>query len=214
MLMNNHLLRFKKNKKYIVFDYETCGLNLASMDNKPWQLAFLICSDQKIEKKYDFYLKWDDLNISEDAKRVTGFKDSIYKKRAVDPLEVLDIFDSYFYNPEYYIVGHNIIGFDIYIHNIHRILCGKNSDYSYLNRLIDTNCIAKAISSNIECDNTDFTLWQFKLQSYREKGLKTNLKFLCEKYNIDFDPSKLHDALYDIEKNFEVFQSLLWKYDI
>ena len=82
---------------------------------------------------------------------------------------------------------------------------GKNSDYSYLNRLIDTNCIAKAISSNIECDNTDFTLWQFKLQNYREKGLKTNLKFLCEKYNIDFDPSKLHDALYDIEKTLKSF---------
>ena len=45
--MNNHLLRFKKNKKYIVFDYETCGLNLASLDNKPWQLAFLICVGQQ-----------------------------------------------------------------------------------------------------------------------------------------------------------------------
>jgi flagellar assembly factor FliW len=62
--MNSNLLRFKKNKKFIVFDYETCSLNLASLDNKPWQLAFLICSHDKIEKKYDFYFSWYYLKIS------------------------------------------------------------------------------------------------------------------------------------------------------
>mgnify|MGYP005636759121 CR=1 FL=1 len=129
-----------------------------------------------LEKKYDFYLRWDDLKISDGAKKVTGFKESVYKKRAVDPLEVLNLFESYFYNDNYYIVGHNIIGFDIFIHNTHRLLCGKQSDYSYLNRLIDTNCLAKANAMNIEYDSTDLTLWQFKLQKIRQKGIKTNLK--------------------------------------
>jgi DNA polymerase III epsilon subunit-like protein len=212
--MEKNLLRFKKNKKYIVFDYETCGLNLASLSNKPWQLAFLVCSDKKIESRHDFYLKWDDLRISDDAKKVTGFKESVYKERAVDPLEVLNLFDSYLYNEEYYVVGHNIIGFDIFIHNIHRLLCNKKSDYSYIDRLIDTNCLAKANALDIECDNKNFTSWQFKLQKIKKRNVKTNLKFLCQKYSINFDESKLHDALYDIEKNFEVFQSMLWKNNI
>ena len=212
--MNNHLLRFNKNKKFIVFDYETCGLNLASLDNKPWQLAFLICENNEVKEKHDYYLKWDELNISDDAKRITGFKESVYKKKAVDPLEVLELFDSYIYNPDYHIVGHNILGFDIYIHNIHRQLCDKSTDYSYLSRAIDTNCIAKSEAMEIEFDEKNLTLWQLKLQKIRKKGVKTSLKFLCQKYGIDFDESKLHDALYDIEQNFKVFQSMLWKVNI
>lgn len=214
LIMNADLLRFKRDKKFIVFDYETCSLNLASPDNKPWQLAFLICSQDKIQTSYDFYLKWDNLNISEGAKQVTGFNESNYKEKAVDPLEVLDLFETYVYNPNYYIVGHNIIGFDIFIHNIHRLLCNKKSDYSYMNRLIDTNCLAKANALNIEYDSTNFTLWQLKLQKIKQRGLKTNLKSLCEKYKIDFDEKKLHDALYDIEQNFKVFQSMMWDSNI
>jgi DNA polymerase III epsilon subunit-like protein len=214
LVMNSNLLRFNKDKKFLVFDYETCSLNLSSPDNKPWQLAFLVCSHKEVEERHDFYLKWDDLKISDGAKQVTGFKESVYKKRAVDPLEVLDLFESYFYNEEYYIVGHNIIGFDIYIHNIHRLLCKKSSDFSYLNRLIDTNCLAKANALNIEYDSSDLTLWQFKLQKIKQRGLKTNLKSLCQKYKIDFDEAKLHDALYDIEQNFKVFKSMIWESNI
>ena len=93
--MNNHLLRFDKNKNYIIFDYETCGLNLASLNNKPWQLAYLVVKNDKVVEENDFYLKWDNLPISDDAKKITGFKESVYKKRAVDPLEVLERFDKY-----------------------------------------------------------------------------------------------------------------------
>lgn len=212
--MNSHLLRFKKHKKYLVFDYETCGLNLSSLDNKPWQLAFIVFDNGEIKEKVDYYLKWDDLKISDGAKKVTGFKEKVYKSRAIDPLKALDHFEKYFYDKDYLIVGHNIIGFDIYIHNIHRLLCGKKTDYSYLNRLVDTNCLAKADALNIEFNEDNILLWQMKLQKIRKKGIKTNLKSLCQKYDIKFDESKLHDALYDIEQNLKVFQSMLWKINI
>ena len=58
------------------------------------------------------------------------------------------------------------------------------------------------------------TSWQYKLNGFRERGLKTNLKFLCQKYSIDFDESKLHDALYDIEKNYEVFNKQVWEIEL
>ena len=43
------LLRFNKAQKYMIFDFETCSLNLGSLENKPWQLAFLIIENDKIK---------------------------------------------------------------------------------------------------------------------------------------------------------------------
>ena len=44
--MTNNLLRYKKDQKYIVFDYETEGLNLYY--SKPFQLSFIIAQNKKI----------------------------------------------------------------------------------------------------------------------------------------------------------------------
>jgi hypothetical protein len=112
-------------------------------------------------------------------------------------------------------VGHNLLGFDVYIHNINRHLLNKDTDFSYVNRLVDTNCIAKGIKMGINLDKDDDLLsWQYRMVGIRQRGVKTNLKQLCVDYDIDFDPSKLHDALYDIEKNFEVFQKLIWAFEV
>ncbi len=63
-------------------------------------------------------------------------------------------------------------------------------------------------------DKDDLIAWQLRYLNYRERGLKTNQKYLLEHYGIDFDEKKLHDALYDIEKNFEIFQKQLWELEI
>ena len=44
--MTNSLLRFKTNQKYIVFDFETEGLNLRY--SKPWQLGFIVAQNKKL----------------------------------------------------------------------------------------------------------------------------------------------------------------------
>ena len=112
-------------------------------------------------------------------------------------------------------LGHNIFGFDIYIHNIFRNLLGKKTDYSYLDRSIDTLSIAKAIEKNIPYNKSEsLSVFQFKLNSFRERGMRLNLGACCKKYDIDFDPAKLHDALYDITKNFEVFSKMLWNIEL
>ena len=64
--MKESLLRFKKNQKYLLFDYETCNLNLVS-NNKPWQLAFLVVENNKIIESKDYWLKWNDLTVSPEA---------------------------------------------------------------------------------------------------------------------------------------------------
>lgn len=213
--MNSDLLRFNKKQKYLIFDFETCNLNLASPDNKPWQLAFIIAEGSKIVDKFDYYIHWDDLNISKDAEKITGFSWSTYKKRATNAQKVLDHFEEFLYNEDYINLGHNIFGFDIYIHNIFRRLLNKSTDYSYLSRSIDTLSIAKAIEKEIPYDkSSDRSIFQLKLNSFRERGMSLNLAACCKKYEIPFDPSKLHDALYDITKNFEFFNKMLWKIEI
>ena len=87
--MKESLLRFQKNKKYLLFDYETCNLNLVS-HNKPWQLAFLVIEDNKVVESKDYWLKWDELNVSPEAAKITGFTKAKYSKKASCPKKALD----------------------------------------------------------------------------------------------------------------------------
>lgn len=213
--MNSELLRFNKKQKYLVFDFETCNLNLASPDNKPWQLAFIIAQGADVIEKHDYYIKWDDLKISKDAEKITGFSRKKYNDKSVDASKVLDHFESFLYDEDYINLGHNILGFDIYIHNIFRRLLGKPTNYSYLDRSIDTLSLAKSIDKEIPYNKSEpLSVFQFKLNSFRQRGMSLNLASCCKKYDIDFDPSKLHDALYDITKNFDFFTKMLWKIEI
>lgn len=213
--MNENLLRFKKNQKYLIFDYETCNLNLSPKENKPWQLGFVISEGSRILDRQDLYIGWEELNISKEAEVITNFSRIKYDKLKQNPKKCIDIFEKYLYDKDYIIVGHNILGFDVYMHNIHRLLLGKSSDYSYISRVLDTNCIARAIKNEIAFPkNENLLSWQYKLLNFRKRGVKTNLKQLCKDYSIEFDDKKLHEALYDVEKTNEVLQKMLWQIEI
>ena len=98
--------------------------------------------------------------------------------------------------------------------NIWRKLMGKDPDYSFVSRIIDTKSLATAIAKQIPVDKDDFIGWQYRLLNYRERGLKTSQATLLKKYNIDHDPKRLHDALYDIEMNFKIFRKQLFDLEI
>ena len=213
--MIEKLVRFDRNQKAMVFDFETCNLNLSSTSNKPWQLAFEIYEGDKLIESNDYHIFWKDLKLSEGARRVTGFKDAKYKKLAKPAQEILNHFEKYLYDDDYLKVVHNILGFDIYIHLIYRKLLNLPTDYSYLSRCVDTLCLAKAIHKDIDLnDSDDLLAWQFKLNSFHERGMRLNLGACCKTYDVDFDPSKLHDALYDIKKNYSVFRKMIWNIKI
>ena len=213
--MNRDLLRFNKNQKYIFFDFETCNLNLGSLDNKPWQLGFILVDKGKIVLKRDYWLKWEDLKMSETAAKMTGWTKELYDKKAVDPLKVLNEFESYLYNEDYMNVGHNILGFDIYIHGIYRRCLNKIPDYTYVSRSIDTLCLAKAVKNDIKFDKHDSIInWQYRLNNFLDRKSKKRLIDLCKDYDIAIDSNKLHDAMYDIEQNLEIFKKMIWEVEI
>lgn len=207
------LLRFKFDQKYVIFDTETEGLNLVS--SKPWQLAWIEATGKKITKKQNRFLKWDNLNVSEDAAKVTGFDKKDYESKAEDPAVVFKEFMDLISQDDVIVVGQNILGYDLYILGVIARNLNIIMDYSFINNCFDTKAIATALAKgNKTPDKDDFIGWQIKWLHYRERGLKTNQKFLLQHYEIDFNEAKLHDALYDIEKNFEIFQKQLWELDI
>lgn len=209
-----NLLRFDENQKYLIFDYETENLRL-TQKNRAWQLGYMICDIKKIHLIQNKYLWWENFKISEGAAKATRFNYNIYKERAEDPRIVLDEFYQYLLNPEYIIVGHNLLNFDIYINNIMRLELGMEKDFSYLNRLIDTNSLAKMIKIGITSIEKDHWYKNFlKFSNYVEKGLKTSLTTLGKENNIDVDYDNLHDANEDIKLNYEVFKKLIWQIEI
>jgi len=207
------LLRFKFDQKYIIFDTETEGLNLVS--SKPWQLAWIEATGKKIIKKQNRFLKWGDLNVSDDAARITGFNKQDYISKAEDPEKVYKEFMDLIMDEDVIIVGQNILGYDIYMLGVIARNLGVEIDYSFISRILDTKVIATALGKgNKTPDKDDMLTWQLRYLNYRERGLKTNQKFLLQHYEIPFDENQLHDALYDIEKNFEIFQKQLWELDV
>ena len=210
--MNESLLRFDRNQKYLVFDTETEGLNL--INSRPWQVAWIVTQGDKVLEEHDVYVGWVDLEVSKDAARVTGFSKQDYERRAIDCSDAMKKFASYLYNPDYKIVGHNLLNFDVYIVNVWRKLLNLTSDYSFIDRIIDTRSIATAIDKNIPVDKENLLAWQYKMVNYIERGLKTSQPTLLKRYDIPHDPKRLHDALYDIMMNYKIFRKQLYEIEL
>lgn len=209
------MLRFDNNQKYICFDFETCHLNLLHPDNKPWQLSYLLAEGPRIVHESDNYVYWEHIEVPPEAAIINHFNMETYGSLAKDPVEILDEFEKYIYDDRYLIIGQNILGFDVYIHNIYRKLLGRKTDFSYLPRIIDTNCIAKAIKKNLRpMEGEERIYWQYKLNDFREKGLKTGMKTQLKEHGIQFDENMLHNSMYDVQKNFEIFLKQIWTVEI
>ena len=210
--MHESLLRFDKKQRYVVFDTETEGLNLVT--SRPWQVAWLLVQGDKIIDKRDFFIHWPNLNVSEGAARVTGFSYNDYAKKSMPPNVVWEKFSEDLYDKNNLIVGQNLLGFDVYMVNIWRKLMGMDADYSYVDRIIDTKSLATAIAKDMPVEKDNFINWQYRLLNHKERGLRTSQATLLKKYNIDHDPKRLHDALYDIEMNFKIFRKQLFDLEL
>ena len=135
-------------------------------------------------------------------------KDDKYK------FHITNKFEKDLYDERNLVIGQNVLGFDVYMVNVWRKLMGLGGNYSYVKRIIDTKSLATAIAKQIPVERENIIAWQYRLLNHRERGLKTSQATLLKKYNIDHDPKRLHDALYDIEMNFKVFRKQLFDLEI
>ena len=59
-----------------------------------------------------------------------------------------------------------------------------------------------------------FIQWQYRLNDFRERNLRTSIKAQLKQYKIDFDENKLHDSLYDVQMNLKIFRKQLIQIDL
>jgi len=214
-MIGEHLLRFKKDLKLVVADSETEGLNLAR--SKPWQFAYIVFHGDKLVDQQNLYPWWPDLNVSAGAAIVTRFNYQNYKDSSSDPKEARQKWLKYRDDSSYYKVMHNGLGYDSMIDALWAREVGEIPNFKWLEQLIDTNCVAKAMKKGIKPDTSSpqaFLAWQFRMSNLIERGLKTNLTAIGKEFKIDYDYVNLHDGLNDIGLNKLVFDKLKWTVEI
>jgi len=212
--MDAHLLRYDKTKNIIFIDCETFNLCLNFCHNLPWQIAMIKAKgDSKVDEK-NFYLKWNtNLKISQDAAKITRYDHKKVQKDGKDPEEVFPTIKDWLANADY-IIGHNIIGFDIYIIKEYYKYMKENWQ-DLTNKIIDTNCIARGIKYNIPYNPKENLLeYQYKIYHTRKKNVKSSLAFLGKENNIEHDYDRLHDAVNDLDLNLKVWNKLKWQVEI
>ena len=220
--MDNHLIRFQK-KKFLFLDFETFNVCLSDEFNLPWQVATILVETVEDNKgriinrergRQDLYIKWDtDLKISKEAKIITKYSDSKFKKRCIPEEEAFKIIYNLVEQADY-LVGHNFLGFDIYLLRNWYRKHGKNYD-NLPHKTLDTFAMAKSVALNHPYKNNECSLLEFQMKmiGIRKKGIKTNLGALGKSNQIEHDYSKLHDALVDLELNVKVWDKLKYQID-
>jgi DNA polymerase III epsilon subunit-like protein len=212
--MDEQFLRFDKEKEYVFLDCETLNLCLNSCHNLPWQIGMIKVVADKATSSKNFYIKWDThLKISADAARITKFNPKVLEKKGLPPEEVFPTVEDWLDNCDH-IVGHNFLGFDLYLLKDFYKYMGK--PYKHLvEKVIDTNCIARGLKfGNYYKPGDNFLEYQYKMYSERRRGVRTNLTALGKEYEIDHDYDNLHDAIVDLELNVKVWNKIKWMIDL
>lgn len=214
-LLENNLLKYNKNQKYLIWDMETCDLNLHSLHNKPWQIGYAVATKDEILLSKNIYIKWPNLKISADAARITRYDKNIVDEQGIDPELALYGFNKLLYDPQIRSVFHNGMNFDYAIHNIWCKNFGLSSDYKYLKKSFDTRALFTLYKLKIPWRHDQSSYFQqIKALNYRKRGFKSNLAFVCKELGIKIDESLTHDANYDIHLTFFVFQEMLKRLDL
>lgn len=211
-MTNSDLLRFRKKQKYLFADLETFNLN-GAVDNVPWQVSFLVGDLDNVYELQDHYLSWGRVPCDE-VKKLTNYSQKRMDAEGRDPAELYPIFREYLDNPEYIIVGHNFLGFDVPLERLWAKAVGAKHDYNYTRRVVDSLALAKSYRFNKPVDHSNLLGWQNKMDKEFQRGQKCKLSELATEFGIDYDPDKLHDGAYDIILNQKVFRELIYKVEI
>lgn len=214
-VLGKDLLRFNKTQKILCYDFESYSTNLC-IRNLPWQCSWLTFDAYKVYDYCDYYIKWPQGAPSKEVQEITGYSQKRMSEEGRDPAEVFDLFQQYLLDPQYIILGHNLLGFDVFVHRQWAKELKRLHDFQYTKRIIDSLCIAKAYRFDKPIDKEKFLPWQWKMEGFYTKGrgMKCKLNELAKEFDIPVNHELLHHAEYDISLNKEVFEKLIWKVEI
>lgn len=200
-------LRYEKDQKYVAFDFETEHLNLYS--TRPWELAYVVFTQHEIIHKRKFFIWWEDLRVTETAARMTGFDHDVYKREAQPQAEVFKHFGKILAREDLHFVTCNGFGFDNYVWQTWRRANKLLPEWSFCDRSHDISCLMKGIIKGmLPTDN--YLCWNIRMSNYVEKGLKSGIKGCMNHYNMRYDSTQHHQALYDVMVTKDIFLKQMW----
>lgn len=215
--MFEDLLRYDKNKTYCFFDLETFNLNLNFNYNRPWQFGLLFVKGEEILESKDLLINWtkeSDLKISDDAAKITRYDHNKVLSKGIAPKDAWGIAEEML-NKADFIIGHNIINFDIYLIKGYAELLNKPWKH-LISKMIDTRSLIQGfklgIPFNRERDN--LVEYQYKMSNKVVRGVKTNLTAVAKEYGIEHDYENLHDSICDLNLNIKVWNKLKFQIEI
>ena len=215
--MEENLIRFNKKIKLLFIDFETANLCLNYRFNLPWQMAMINTVGGVVDgENQNILINWgSDFKFSKGAEAMAhSYSKERMEREGIKPIEALKILSENLNNCDG-IVGHNILGFDIYlIKCIYNKLGRPYPDILSKKPVFDTFAIAKGYFNNIPYQKgDDFIFYQYKVLNKIIKGSKNSLSKVASNFNIQYDESKLHDGLYDLELNVQIWNKLKYQID-
>lgn len=199
------LLRFQETP-IIVADAESQRVNTMQA-NLPFQWAFVKTVKGKVLERHNHYLKWPNYRMSAGAAQITRFQQS-WVDNGEDPQAVLEAWEKDALDPNVLLAGHNLLAFDVPLWMLWRRELGLPPIWrQVIPRVLDSHLLARAYKLGLKPDRDNLAAWFYKVYNHRVKDIKTNLTVMGKELGIDFDESRMHDGMYDIEVNVAV----LWK---
>jgi DNA polymerase III epsilon subunit-like protein len=216
--MQDDLIRFNKKIKLLFIDFETANLCLNYRFNLPWQMAMIkTIGGEIVGEGMDILIDWgSDFKFSKGALAMAhSYSEERMRNEGLKPKEALDLLSAELRDCDG-IVGHNILGFDIYLIKAMYNKLGKPyPDLLSKKKVFDTFAMAKGHFNNIPFQKEDdFIFYQYKVLNKIIKGSKNSLSKVASNFSIDFEECKLHDALYDLKINVAVWNKLKYQVEI
>lgn len=204
------------NQKISIQDFESRNLNLShriedNNSNRAWQLGWINACGTKIISENEYYIDVPNLNLSDLVSKLTNFDYFKYNSLKKPATFVWEEVKKILYDPDYIIVGQNILNFDLFLYDMLARQAGDKIDYSkFLDRIYDTRAFGLAYKNNIEKPQRGSILeWQFKILNDRTLKGKVSQTALMKDLGItSVDEGARHSSLVDCRDTFAIFNEL------
>ena len=211
--MLDDLLKYTiKEKKILFFDLESNSLNLFFA--RPFDISFVIYHGyQKVEEK-QFYVKWPGYKINEELAKKVHYNKEVIDKVGLAPKRAMEIVNEYI-NGKYDIIsGNNLLNYDsMVLYNSCKEV-GTNLGYQWLRKIYDCNSIFKGMKRNLKPDFDNFLSWQLSQNNFVQRGLKSNVAYICNEFGIQYNSEELHGSIADSRLSAQIFFELIKKVEL
>ena len=190
-------------KDYIVWDLETTGLQPGI--DKILEIGCIVVQNLEIVEKHSWLLD-NDVQISERITEITSIDNKLIREEGIPVADALlnfrNVFSRY---PGYKHITHNGIRFDIPFLSA---FTGVTTQ-AFKDLALDTAVVCKAKKLGLS-QRDDETFWEFgnRVMNIWAKGIKYNVKLMCEELEIDMTNIQLHRALGDVLMTNEIYKKV------